>query len=241
MPRQQGAIKYSYLFRSKKDNLKKSGEMQMKNSAMENHETTALQTVAALKRNRFKASYCRTAEEALDQLEKLIPPEATVGIGGSVTLQQLGAEKALEARGNTVYSHSKPGLSPEEMMAIRRKQLTCDVFLTGTNAVTRDGKLVNTDGTGNRVAAMIFGPRKVIVVAGINKIVEDVAAAEERIKTVAAPLNNKRLKRPNPCVGSGRCMNCQEPTRICNVTAILSKCPLSTDIEILLVGAELGY
>ena len=129
----------------------------MKNSAMENHaETTALQTVAALKRNRFIASYCRTAEEALAQLEKLIPPDATVGIGGSVTLQQLGAEKALEARGNTVYSHSKPGLSPEEMMAIRRKQLTCDVFLTGTNAVTRDGKLVNTDGTGNRVAAMIF-------------------------------------------------------------------------------------
>jgi len=196
------------------------------------YDTIGNRTVDALKKNRFKATYCQTVEDALAQLEKLIPPEATVGIGGSVTLQQLNVLTTLEARGKTVYNHSKPGLTPEEIMEIRRKQLTCDVFLTGTNAITQNGELVNTDGTGNRVAAMIFGPQKVIIVAGVNKIVKDLTEADERIKTIAAPLNNKRLKRPNPCVETGRCMDCQGSTRICNVTTILSKCPNTTNIEI---------
>jgi len=198
-------------------------------------------TVAALVKNKFVAKYCKTGREAVEKILEQIPANASVGIGGSWTVMQLGLLDKLSARGNEVLNHGKPGLTPEEAVAIRIRQLTSDVFLTGTNAVTLDGKLVNTDGVGNRVAAMIFGPKKVIVVVGINKIVKDVEAAEERINLYAAPINNKRLSRPNPCTTTGECMDCQGDTRICNVTTIMKKKPLLTDIHVFVVGEELGF
>lgn len=198
-------------------------------------------TVEALQKNRFSASYYATAQEALDELLSVIPTDATVGIGGSWTLIQLEVAEKLEARGNTVYCHHKPGLSPEEILDIRRKQLTCDVFLTSSNAITEDGRLVNTDATGNRVAAMIFGPKKVIVLAGVNKIVGTLDEAQERIRTTAAPLNNKRLNRPNPCVKTGYCVDCQGPTRLCNVTTVIHKRPPMSDIHVWMIGEEIGY
>ena len=134
----------------------------------------------------------------------------------------------------------KPGLSPEEMRAIRRQHLLSDVFLSGTNAVTLDGKLVNVDATGNRVGAMLFGPEKVIIVVGINKIVGDVAEAENSVKLWASPPNNKRLGYPNPCAQTGVCVDCQGPTRICNITTIMHKKPRQTDVHVIVVGEELG-
>ncbi len=205
------------------------------------NKTIGLETVKALKENRFEAAYFETAQDALEHLLTMIPPAATVGIGGSRTLEQLGVMQELERRGNTVYNHNLPGQTPDEKQIIRRKQLTCDLFLTGTNAVTRDGRLVNTDGVGNRVAAMIFGPKKVIVVAGTNKIVPDIVKAEERIKKIAAPLNNKRIKRNNPCVKAGSCADCKGPGRICNATTILHCRPTFSEIHVLLVGEELGF
>jgi hypothetical protein len=205
------------------------------------HETKATKAVAALIKNNFQATYCKTSQEAVKRIFELIPPDATVGIGGSWTLSELELPDKLAGRGNTILNHNQPGLAAEKKTEIRRQQLTCDVFLTGTNAVTLDGKLINTDGAGNRVAAMIFGPKKVIIVAGINKIVKDLAAAEERIKAFAAPLNNKRLVTVNPCVRTGECMDCQGPTRICNVTTIFNKRPLLTDIHIFIIGEELGF
>jgi hypothetical protein len=204
-------------------------------------ETLGAKAVAALVKNNFQATYCQTGQEAADKILALIPAEATVGAGGSWTVLQLGLLDTLEGRGNTVLTHGKPGLKPEEAMDIRRRQLTCDVFLTGSNALTLDGKLVNTDATGNRVGAMTFGPKKVIIVVGVNKIVRDVAEAEKRIKLYAAPINNKRLKRPNPCVQTGECMDCQAPTRICSITTIMSKKPVLTDIHVFVVGEELGF
>jgi hypothetical protein len=205
------------------------------------NEKLALQTVEALQKNRFNAVFFETAQAALEKLLEVIPPEATVGLAGSWTLIQLGLVEKLEARGNTVYCHHKPGLSPEEVLEIRRKQLTCDVFLTSTNAITEDGRLVNTDATGNRVAAMVFGPKKVIILAGTNKIVKNLDDAQDRIRTTAAPLNNKRLNRPNPCVKTGHCVDCQGPTRLCNVTTVLHKRPPASDIHIWIVGEELGF
>lgn len=204
-------------------------------------QALGLRTVEALQKNRFNATYYKNAQDALDALLSIIPTDATVGIGGSWTLMQLGLPEKLEARGNKVYCHHKPGLSPEEILDIRRKQLTCDVFLTSTNALTEDGRLVNTDATGNRVAAMIFGPKKVIVLAGINKIVPTIEAAQERIRSTAAPMNNKRLNRPNPCVQTGYCVDCQGPTRLCNVTTVLHKKPPASDINVWVIGEELGY
>lgn len=211
---------------------------------MENNQrkdNSVEKTIEALRQNRFNAVYYQTSQAAIEELLASIPVEATVGIGGSWTLIQLNVAEKLEARGNTVYYHHKLGLTPEEVLDIRRKQLTCDVFLTSSNAITQDGRLVNTDATGNRVAAMTFGPKKVIVLAGVNKIAASVEAAEERIRMMAAPQNNKRLNRPNPCVQTGYCVDCQGPTRLCNVTAVLHKKPPASDIHVWLIGESLGY
>lgn len=185
--------------------------------------------------------YVKTKEEALEKITGMISSEATVGIAGSWTLQELNIPDSLEARGNTLFNHNRPGLTPEESLELRRKQLTCDVFLTSTNALTLDGQLINVDGSGNRVAAMIFGPKEVVVVVGINKLVKDVAEGQQRIKLYAAPLNNKRLARPNPCITTGECMDCQGASRICNVTTILHKKPLSIEMTVIIVGENLGF
>lgn len=206
-----------------------------------NEQVNIAKTVEALQKNRFTVSCYETAQEALDELFSIIPLDATIGIGGSWTLIQLEVAEKLEARGNTVYCHHKPGLSPEEILDIRRKQLTCDVFLTSSNAITEDGRLVNTDATGNRVAAMMFGPKKVIVLAGTNKIVGTLDEAQARIRTMAAPLNNKRLNRPNPCVKTGYCVDCQGSTRLCNVTTVIHKRPPASDIHVWLIGEKIGY
>ncbi len=205
------------------------------------NETLAAKTVEALRKNNFQAAYYQTGPEAVAAILKLIPADATVGVGGSATVGELGLTDQLALRGNTVFNHNQPGLDPEQKLEMRRKQLTCDVFLTSANAITRDGRLVNTDGTGNRVAAMIFGPKQVIVVAGINKIAGDLAAAEKRIQTQAAPLNNKRLNLANPCVKTGECMDCQGPTRICNVTTVMHRRPSLTAMQVIIVGEDLGY
>jgi len=205
------------------------------------NDVTGAKVVEALQKNGFQAVYCKSRDEAAAEILRLIPEPGTVGLGGSRTVGELGVVDTLKKRGNTILDHSAPGLTNEEKMQVRRSQLTCDVFLTSTNAVTMDGRLVNTDGNGNRVAAMIFGPGKVIVVAGINKVARDVAEAEDRIRRVAAPMNNKRLNTPNPCVKTGVCMDCQGPTRICNVTTILNKRPGSTDMHVIIVGEELGF
>jgi L-lactate utilization protein LutB len=197
--------------------------------------------VEALSGNGFRAVYCRTAKDAATEILRLIPDPVTIGVPGSWTLRELGVLETLEERGNVILNAGIPGLDEEERMKTWRGQLTCDVLLTGSNAVTADGCLVNTDAIGNRVAAMIFGPGKVIVVAGINKVVKNLEEAQARIRNVAAPINNKRLERPNPCLKTGECMDCRGPARICNVTSILHKCPRFTEIHVILVGEALGF
>jgi hypothetical protein len=126
-------------------------------------------------------------------------------------------------------------------MDSRRAQLACDVFLSSSNAVTVEGELVNVDGIGNRVAAMIFGPGKVIVVAGWNKIVPDVNAAIQRIRNTAAPLNAKRLELNVPCAKTGYCVDCDVPDNMCRVTTIISRKPRKTDISVVLIAEQLGF
>jgi L-lactate utilization protein LutB len=196
--------------------------------------------VAALRANRFQAEYFSTAELAKQHLLDMIPQGSKVGFGGSVTVKELDLHESLKAKGCIIFDHHLAS-DPKEKDEICRQELVSDVFLTGTNAITRDGKLYNVDGKGNRVAAMIYGPRQVIVVAGINKVVKDLAQAEERVKQHAAPINCLRVNAPNPCTKTGYCLDCDSPRRICNAAVTLHKQPYGNQITVLLIGEELGF
>ncbi len=200
-------------------------------------------TVGNLRKNGFAVFYVPSKQQALEKVLEMIPVAAKVGVGGSVTLREIGLVRALVDRGNPVADHWRSGLSREELKEARRAQLTSDVFLSSSNAVTMDGKLVNADGTGNRVTAMIFGPGKVIIVAGINKIVKDTDEGLRRIRNVASPMNAKRLGYKSPCGLTGTCAEdqCEPPERLCHIITILERKPDETDTTIVLVGERLGY
>lgn len=197
--------------------------------------------VKQLQNNGFDACYADNAEEAAQKVLALIPPGANVGVGGSNTIRALGVIPILEKKGQAVYDHWKAGLDAAQKKQVRKKHLTCDVFLTSSNAVTLAGQLFNVDGTGNRIAAMSFGPEKIIVVAGANKIVTNLDEAYSRIKNVAAPLNGRRLGFKTPCVLTGKCADCKTDDRMCNITVIMDRKPRANDMTVIMVGEELGY
>lgn len=203
-------------------------------------EERAKKTIEKLEAHDFKAIYLRTREEATREIWKQITPGQKIGVGGSLTVRELGILEKLQKEGYTIYDHWKPGLSPEKTLEMRKSQMASDLFLSSFNAVTLNGELVNIDGIGNRVNATSFGPGRVVLVAGYNKIVDDVQKGIERIKNVAAPLNAKRLNIDVPCAKAGRCVDCNSPNRICRVIVIHERKPMLTDILIILVGEELG-
>jgi L-lactate utilization protein LutB len=199
-------------------------------------------TLESLKKNEMETIFFPTAREAREEVLKRIPPEVTVGVGGSVTLRQMGLLEALEKRGNEVFNHWKEGLSKEDRQTVAKKQQRADFFVTSTNALTMDGKLVNVDATGNRVSSMIFGPGKVIVVTGVNKIVRNLNQAMARIKKDVAPQNCRRRKDPTPCAEDLVCHDCDTPARLCRVTTIIERKPWGIkEFTVILVGEELGY
>ena len=205
------------------------------------HEMRGKKAVAALEKNGFTAVYFPDLASAAAHLISLVPDGASVGFGGSMTVKAMDVQQKLSQKGCTLLDHGKEGLSAEERNVIRRKQLVADVFTCGSNAVTMQGEIVNVDGTGNRVAAMMFGPERVIIAVGTNKLVNTLEEAHARAKTIAAPVNNKRINTPNPCVQTGECMDCRSKTRICNLTTIIRRRPPLTDIHVLVIGEDLGY
>ncbi|MBN2320097.1 MAG: lactate utilization protein [Acidobacteria bacterium] len=186
--------------------------------------------VKALKANNFNVQYLDKAKDAVPLILDLIPRDATLEMAGSMSVVQLGLQEKLKERGNTGLEFPRPGEVPS------RK----DVLLVSTNAVTLDGKLVNLDGMGNRVAGMIYGVKKVILLVGQNKIVRDLDEALERVKMVIAPYHAKYLGLKTPCAYTGECNDCDSPMRICNITTILWKKPPMMDFTIILVGEDLG-
>ncbi|SHJ12070.1 lactate utilization protein [Lutispora thermophila] len=196
-------------------------------------------TMKALEKNKFKVRYFNDSKTASETLLNEISLSDKVGIGGSITITELGLPKALVDRGNTVYFHWLE-TTPEGMDNARRNASRADIYLTSTNALTEKGQLVNIDGTGNRVTSMIFGPKKVYVVCGINKIAEDIDGAMKRIKENTYK-NARRLKLDTPCAITGKCNDCSSPQRMCNVTTIIEKKPSKTDIEVIIIGEALGY
>lgn len=203
--------------------------------------TDLTKTARALNKRDFECAVVPDANEAAKTLLQYIPPEAVVGIGGSVTIRELGIIGKLEARGNAVIPHWQPGLTEETDRKLRRQEGLADYYLTSANAITEQGEIINIDGIGNRVAHMIYGPENVIIVAGYNKIVPDIDAGIARSKEIAAALNAQRVGSKTPCAKTGKCVDCDAPGRICRVITIIQYRPWQTKIKVLLVNEKLGF
>lgn len=206
------------------------------------NRTLIEQVLASFEWRKINGYFAPTRASALTQVMELIPGGSTVSQGGSITLDQCGIREALQRRSDiTFLDPYNPDLTREQQLENRRLGLTSDVFLCGSNAITRDGILVNRDGMGNRVAAMCYGPKRVIIVAGINKIVDDLDSAIIRIDDVAAPLNCERLDRDTPCRETLRCNDCVNSERICAVTSIIERQGDPERMHVILVNEHLGF
>lgn len=208
---------------------------------MENQMDTKIHAVVKnLEHNGFKAQYFPYRDDAVKYILNNIATGQTVGIGGSMTIKTLDLPTKIAERGGVVLDHSAAS-TPDESQKICLAEGRADVFLTSTNALTEKGYLVNCDGKGNRVSAMIFGPRRVILVAGKNKICANVDEAMDRIVNLAAAPNAKRLNLSTPCVETGRCMDCNSPDRICRAYTILKRPSLGMDFTVIIIGENLGF
>ena len=196
--------------------------------------------VKNLKKRHFEAVYCDTKEEALQQALTWVPEGSTVGWGGATSAQPIGLMAALNA-GNYQTLDRDTCKTAEERDQMAKACLTANVFITGANALSLDGQMVNIDGTGNRVAATIFGPDSVVVIAGMNKVTDDLDSAITRARTVAAPINQQRFGLNNPCTVTGTCADCKSETCICNHIVVTRHCRPVGRIKFILVGEELGF
>jgi hypothetical protein len=203
------------------------------------------ETLKNLQRNNFDARLAENSNTVNDIILSTIPKNAIVGIGDSATVRQIGIVEQLEKKRIRVLNPFTKELTADQAKTIIRDDISrqiflSDVFISGTNAVTTDGKLVNIDAVGNRVASMIFGPKKVLIIVGMNKIVKDVDEALYRIKDIIAPFHARTKRFATPCAQTGKCSDCSAPKRICSVTSIMEKKPWRTEISVILVNRDLG-
>lgn len=204
------------------------------------YQCVAKEMVEVLNKKQYDAHYAESLEEAKAMVLSMIPEGAVIGLGGSTTVRDMGILDTLR-NGKYKLIDRYNAKSWEDELKCYREALTSEYFLTGTNCITRNGELVNTDSSGNRVSAMIFGPQKVIVVAGANKVVNNLDEAMIRLKEIA-PMNCKRLGHKTPCAVTGKCEDCQIQARMCNYTAIIHHGMKFKDrITIILVADETGF
>jgi len=195
--------------------------------------------VKNLQSRHFEAYYCETAEKALEKALEIIPEGSRVGWGGAMSCEQIGLIDAIR-NGNYIALDRSLCQTSEDKERCQKESLLADVFLTGANGMSLDGQMVNIDGTGNRVAAIVYGPSSVVVVAGMNKVEDDLEAAIRRARTVAAPMNQQRFQLPNPCTVTGSCADCKSLSCICNQILITRNCRPAGRIKFILVGEDLG-
>jgi len=206
------------------------------------NEKVATKIIKNLEKRRMEGSYAPTAAQAKKEVIAMIPQGATVFRCGSMTAGGMGLwEDVANLPEVKLIDPYQPNLAPEEGLELRRQGLTADVMVAGSNAITLDGKLVNLDGMGNRVASMAFGPKKVILLVGMNKVAPDLESAMARVKHRAAPINNIRYGLKNPCVETGLCSDCKTPQRICNMWSIIEGHMIQNRIHVKLIGEDLGY
>ena len=204
------------------------------------YETAAETLIKNLDKRGMEAYYVDNAEDALNMALRFVTPGSSVSWGGSMTITDIGLIDALKVGDYTVLDRMAP-MSDEEKRELYGKVAICDYYFMSSNAITMDGELVNIDGIGNRVASLIFGPANVIIIAGMNKVVDNVDAAIDRARNTAAPINTIRLNRKTPCTQTGRCMDCMSPECICNQFVVTRRSMPAGRIKIILVGEELGY
>ena len=206
------------------------------------NEKVARDIINHLEKRHMEGSYSENASQAKEEIVAMIPKGATIFRCGSMTTGGMGLWEELDTLFEAeVINPYQAGLSPEESLELRRKGMTADVMITSSNAITLDGRLVNLDGMGNRVAAITFGPKKVILVVRMNKVVADLESAIARVKHYAAPVNAIRLGINTPCVTTGLCSDCKSPQRICNMWSIIEGHMIKDRIHVKLVGEDLGY
>ena len=195
----------------------------------------------ALERNGIRAYVTADRKAALKKALSLIKKGSTVGLGGSRTADEIGLLDALRSGKYTLFDQYGGRHTKAEGAQLRKQGTHAEYFVCGSNAITEDGKLVNIDGVGNRLAGMCYGPGKVIIVAGRNKIVGDVDEAIDRVKNVAAPMNAKRLGLDTPCARTGSCADCASPDRICSLTLVIEKQKFKNRMHVILINEELGF
>lgn len=206
-------------------------------------------TIKNLEKNNIEALYVESKEDVVPLIEKLVPQGSTVAVGGSVSLDESGVLSHLRSGRYEFFDRYAQGLSREEVMEVYRKSFGVDAYFCSSNAVTEEGELYNVDGNANRISAIAFGPKTVIMVVGVNKIVKNIDEAVKRVKTIAAPKNCRRLDCRTYCFEKGHCMDmdggmgkgCDSPQRICRHYLVSAKQAVMGRIKVIIVNEELGY
>lgn len=198
-------------------------------------------TAEALRKNNMAAYCVNHKEEVLPIIKSLLKTGDTVAAGGSQSLAEVGAMGLLSSGDYNYLDRFAEGLTKENIYELFRKAFFADCYLSSSNAITEQGELYNVDGNANRISALIFGPKRVVIVAGYNKIVPDISAAENRVKSICAPANAARLSCKTPCVETGKCQDCKGDSRICCTYSIHRMQREKDRIHVILVAEQLGY
>lgn len=198
-------------------------------------------TIKALEKNNMNGYLVNNKEELILKLDELVPKNSKVACGGSMTLFEVGVIEYLRQEKFKFMDRYKLGLTAEEIRKVYIDSFSADVYFSSSNAITEDGGIYNVDGNGNRVAALLYGPEKVIIIVGINKIVSNIEEAIERNRRISAPANCKRLYKQTPCVTTGYCMDCSSPEKICREYTFIKSQANKDRIHIIFMNEQLGY
>lgn len=207
----------------------------------ERNQKLAERMIKSLNCRNMEAFYCPTGKEAVEKVSELIEDGSSVTWGGSVTVRSLGIPDALRNRGTLEVLDRDLVETREEQLQIYLRAFSADVYLTSANAISEDGVIVNIDGNGNRVAAISWGPKKVIFIIGLNKVAQTVEAALARARSTASPINAQRFDINTPCKIDGTCHNCNSPESVCSYVHFLRNSRTKGRHVVVLVGEDLGY
>ena len=205
------------------------------------YQSLANTVIKNLQKRQIEGFYCATSKEAVALANDMISANSTVSFGGSMTLFESGMMETLTHRNDITLYDRNTAKTPEEVTNIYHKAFSADYYLMSSNAISATGELVNIDGNGNRVAALIYGPKQVIILAGMNKVTPDLTSAITRAKNTAAAPNAIRLNHSTPCAATGVCHDCQSPDCVCANTVITRRGQIPNRIKVILIGETLGY